>query len=78
MQTTQAVKFGTDFARMYPAIFKTPGGNAVAATELFSGIHNDKLADGHSTDGMICWEISRPYPGAMLALGGFLVTQDKN
>lgn len=77
MQATQAISFGTSFDKLRPAIFKTAGGALIAATELFSGTFNGMVDDNSTTDGMLCWEISRPYPAALLALGGYLMTQDK-
>lgn len=73
----QGVKVGTDFSKLRPALFATPGGRRYSKTELFSGLYVDTIDDDNSEDGMLCWEISRPFPATVLALGGFLMTQDK-
>lgn len=77
IHNTQGLYLGTTFEKMRPALFKTPGGRRYTAIELFSGIWEDTLDDDNSLDGMLAWETRRPYPTRMLAIGGFLATQDK-
>lgn len=72
------IKFGTLFERLRNALFRKPdAATAFTTRELFSGVHNGTLDDPHSTDGMLCWEIERPYPATILSIGGFGQTQDK-
>lgn len=71
------VKFGTVFGKLRPALFKKPGGTAYLATELYSGVHHDTLNDDPSFDSMMCWEVTRPFPATVLALEGFIQTQDR-
>lgn len=77
LHKAQGVFFGTRFDKLRPANFKTPGGTAYANNRLFSGIWKDSVDDDNSTDGMLAWEIRRPYPCTVCAIGGFLETQDK-
>jgi len=77
LQNTQGVSFGTTFDKLHPAHFKTPGGIAYRYNQLFSGIHWDTVDDNYSFDSMLCWRASGPYPCNLLAIGGFLHTQDR-
>jgi hypothetical protein len=74
---TKGVKFGTDFNHLTTAQFRTPGGRALSETELFSNIYADTLDDDSGFDGAICWESAGPWPVNVLALGGFVQTQDQ-
>lgn len=76
--TNGAVTMGTDFAHLtglFPtdATKETP----LPAGQLFSGSLWDILEDTYSLDGMIAWQITRPYPLAICAVQGFLHTQDR-
>ena len=77
MVDTQGIYIGTDFAHMRPMLFTTDGGTAVSKAALFSGIFQGVTDDGYSLDGMLAWEIRRPYPATMVALAGFIQTMDK-
>lgn len=74
---TQAISFGTEFANLRPIEFRTPGGTAYMALELFSGTHEGTIEDNYSYDSMICWSVTRPFPACVLAIGGFLKGQDR-
>lgn len=72
------MEFGTDFSRMNPAHFQSPGGRRYAAGELFTGVHwLGELNDQYGFDGQICWRASGPYPATVLAVEAFLHTQDR-
>lgn len=74
----QGVSVGTSFTKMDPVQFKSPGGDRLAANVLFSGMHKDTLTDASSEmDSNLAWEISRPYPATIAAIGEFLSTQDE-
>ncbi len=77
LEGAQGVSFGTDFSQMEAAIFRTAGGDEISIGTQFTGIHVDSLNDDYSYDSMLCWRISRPYPCNVVAIGGFLETQDK-
>lgn len=71
------VSFGTTFTNMRPGLFTTPSGKTYTPLQAISGVHEGTIEDDNSFDGMICWEVSRPVPAAVSAIGGFLQTQDK-
>lgn len=79
LQNTTGLKFGTNFltGKLHPMNFKTNGGTTYLGNQLFSGVFSDTIEDDYSYDGMICWQSSRPYPANVLAVEGFLQTQDK-
>jgi len=70
---------GGTFDRMRPVQYRTPGGLAYGANQPFDGIFgNQELEDDYSLNGYLCWEVRRPWPTTVQAVGGFLMTQDKN
>lgn len=74
---TRSISFGTNFDHLRAYQHKTEGGATVAAPGLKSGTIASALEDGYSYDGQICWEQTRPYPGLITAIAGFISTQDK-
>lgn len=70
------VKIGTDFTKLFPVKFQTPGKVPIQAPTLFSGVVADTLKDDYSYTGQIAWEVTRQYPCTITALGGFIQTQD--
>lgn len=75
---TQGIKFGVDFgATLHAAKFQTPGGTNYAASSLYSGIISDTVQDDYSFDGMLSWQQTRPVPGHILAVGGYIESMDK-
>lgn len=74
---TQGLRFGTSFDRLRTLNFRKKNGTGYEKDELFSGVIGDSLDDEYSTEGMICWEVTRPYPATISAVGGYLATQDK-
>lgn len=77
LTNTLGIYFGTTFNRLRPAKFRTPGGRKYNALQVFSGIFKDTLDDDASLDGMICWEVRRPYPAIVAQLGAMMATQDE-
>ncbi len=73
---TGSISFGTDFSALQAAEFKKPGGRPYTKLEQFTGIFRDTGSDSDSFDSMICWQVTRPYPANMVALGGALETKD--
>lgn len=76
MYKSQGVSLGTNFDRLRPAIFRTPGDRAYAPTELWSGIFWGNVDDGYTFESQLCWEVTRPYPLTITAVGGEYVTQN--
>lgn len=77
MHGAQGVEVGTVFGNTRPAIFRSPGGTTLPLTTLFSGTYQTTVEDDYSFDSMLCWEVTRPYPATMLAIGPNLHTQDR-
>lgn len=77
LNLTQGVSFGTVFGQTRPAQLRDKNESALPLTTLFSGVHWDALEDDNTYDGMLCWEISRPYPVNVCAVEPFLHTQDR-
>lgn len=73
---TGEVQFGTDFNNMRAAYFKSPSQVPYTKLQLFSGVQRLNVDDGYSYDSQLCWQSTRTYPLAVLAIGGFLQTQD--
>lgn len=73
----QGVSFGTRFDKLFPALFRTPGGVDYAVNTLYSGVYWNTIQDDYSYDGMLCWRVTRPNPLTVCALECFLETQDK-
>jgi hypothetical protein len=73
----QGISIGTDFSRMHPIKLRTPGGRNIGADQLFSGIIQDTLDDTSALGSQLCWQVTRPFPATVNAIGGFINTQDK-
>lgn len=76
LHQAQGLSFGTSFTALRAALFETVGGRRYTPTELFSGVFDINVDDGYSYDSQLCWEISRPYPAALLAVGAPLTTEN--
>lgn len=78
LKNSQGVEIGTDFEhQIKPCLFRKKNQSAYAKNELFSGVHEDTLSDNYSFQSKLCWRTNRPYPTNVLALGGFIHTQDR-
>jgi hypothetical protein len=79
LQQTQGISFGTTFVStaMHKAALASPGGNAYAANQLFSGVLWEPIEATSDFDNMICWKITRPFPATVCSVEGFLHTQDR-
>jgi hypothetical protein len=77
LQDSQGVSFGTDFTKLHTAAFKTKGGTAYTPAQLFSGIYWNTIDSDYNFDSQLCWQVTRPYPCTVTALGGFINTQDR-
>jgi hypothetical protein len=77
LEGTQGVSFGTDFStNIMPAIFRYDGGKVYPITAQFSGVWRDAVKNDYDFDGMLCWQVTRPYICNIAAIGGALSTQD--
>lgn len=78
VHNTQGISFGTDFASLRASQLMSVGGTVpLTALQLKDGIIWTTVDDPYSFDGMLCWQVSRPYPAAVLASESFLHTQDR-
>jgi len=71
------VSFGTTFAKVDPAKFRQANDTAFRVNQQFTGVYKDTLTDTYSFDGMICWQVTRPYPLNIANIGGFIETVDE-
>lgn len=79
---TQGVSFGTDLlGKLEAANFKSRDGRGTIPpkkNQLFTGLHWQTVTDEQSTmDNAICWQVTRPYPCTVAALGGFDSAEDR-
>lgn len=73
---TNSISIGTDFTKMHPIRFRTDGQTPLSVQQTFSGVHRETLENGYTFDSQICWQVTRPYPVVIPAIGGFIKTQD--
>jgi hypothetical protein len=72
------MSFGTEFTHLHPANFTDATRRALLSPlTLFSDIWWDTIDDSYSFNSQDCWQISRPVPGIIAAIGGFIHTQDR-
>jgi len=74
---SRGVSLGTVFGKLFPVALRTPGKTVVLAPTLYSGVISDTIQCDDSYDAQIAWEITRPYPVTILAVGGYISTADK-
>lgn len=70
-RTASGISIGTDFNKMRPVKLQKAKGTPYGHLELYSGVLYDTLEDSYSLDSQVAWEISRPRPATVVALGGF-------
>lgn len=71
------VDLGTNFERLNPVKFVDDDGLRTVAPDRFTGIVTTTLQDNYSKGSMLAWEVTRQYPVTIVAIGGFIETQDK-
>jgi hypothetical protein len=72
------VSFGIDFSHMLPAQFTQPDQiTPYNHATMFTGVHWDTLDSDSNLDNMLCWQVTRPYPATIAALGGFMNTEER-
>lgn len=75
--TGVGVSFGTTFPKVDPAKFRQPNDTAFLVNQQFTGIYKDTVTDDYSYDGMLCWQVTRPYPLNIANVAGFIETADE-
>ncbi len=73
------LQVGTSFTTMLPALinFGTTRKPDPGTLATFDGVWMDTVRDEAAYDSMICWRISRPVPGNIPAIEGFINTEDR-
>ena len=84
---TQGISFGTSFtdsvggsSTMKALQLRTGSGEGqkiIPANQLFTGITWAPLTDPYSMSSKICWQITRPFPATVTAIGGSIETADQ-
>lgn len=77
MVNAVGVSWGTNFNTLSPAIFRDAAGNAFPHNRMFSAVYQDTITEADSLDGMIAWQVSRPYPCTISAISGFVETSER-
>jgi len=71
------LKIGVDFTTTLTKVtFTTKGNRQYQPDQVYSGVTRETLKGDYDFDSMPAWEVSRPYPLAVLAAGPFLKAQD--
>jgi hypothetical protein len=82
LETAQEISIGDTFNTLYPLDLTLPRTDGKVGTEpltpadFVTGIFRDEVNDDNTFDGNLCWEQTRPVPGAILAVGGFELLTD--
>lgn len=77
VDAAQEVSLGDTFETLFPLQFTLPrtdgkiGTEPLTRADFVTGIFRDEVNDDNTFDGALCWEQTRPVPGAILAVGGF-------
>ena len=72
------LSFGTKFANLRAATFKTTGGTALANGQMFSGVQKDVINDdAEGLAGQLCFQQTRPFPATIGSITGFIQTEDE-
>lgn len=75
---TQDVSWGTSFNELQQLAFAFPGGALYTELDLFSGTWQDTMNDNYNIDAsQLCWQSDGPFPLTVLAVGGFIETNDR-
>ena len=74
---TLGLKIGPDFTNLDEVIFRTTADELGEAVPLFNGDKSQTWSGGYSTEELICWRFSGPFPGTVEAIMPQLHTQDR-
>jgi hypothetical protein len=73
---SRGIYIGTSFDHLHPLRLENAKGARVSPFALFSGVYRQTVDDVHGYDGMVAWEIRRPVPALVTAVGTFQKTQE--
>lgn len=74
---SRGVTVGTDFLKLRPALMQTASKKPLLAPTLYSGPSTNTVDNDYGFEGQVAWQITRPYPATVTAIGGYLETVDK-
>jgi hypothetical protein len=80
VEGSQGLSVGCDssFVNIKPVNYTPTNENDVLAlNELYTGVLWDTIDDDSSFDGMLCWQLTRPYPSAIASFSAFLNVWDR-
>ena len=77
LNNTQGVSFGPNLSTAIEARFTNIANVVTTKDQLYSGVWQDTVADDYTLEGGVGWLVSRPYPCAVMALGGFMDTSER-
>ncbi len=78
LASTQGIFFGSTFDGslvLRPAVLLNKA-TTLAVNVMFTGVLREFLECANDFDGMIAWQITRPYPATVTAIAGFIATND--
>jgi hypothetical protein len=79
LSQAQGISIGTQFVdltKVRVLTLKSDNVNVNTVIQLFTGVIQQDVDDPNSLNGMLAWQITRPYPCTVTAVGGFLHTTD--
>ncbi len=79
VRNQSALSIGRDFAHLTPVIISpevVPDQPRMLPGQAFSGVWKDTVQGDSNYDGMVCFRISRPLPGTIVAIEPILEGQD--
>jgi len=78
LANTQGISFGEDMTHLNAADFRVTGTlTPTPANQLFSGVYWTTIDSDYTFDSMPGWEVTRPYPATVLAVGPFITTMER-
>lgn len=77
LTNAQGISFISTTGVALPAQLTDGGENLLTNDTLFSGVYAAPIDDNSSYDGIVGWIFTRPYPGVVNALTGFLETSER-
>lgn len=78
VQDAVKMSYGTDFTTTLTATkFTTDGFTARAEDSPFTGVQWDLINDGYSFEGMLCWQVNRPYACTICSVSTFLEVEER-
>lgn len=75
----QGIQIGTQFVdltKMRTLTLSADGRNTNALNVLYTGVARQVIDDDYTLDGMVAWQVTRPYPAFVAAVGSAIHGQD--